>query len=170
MNLYLIRHAIAAEPGPEYEDDSQRPLTDKGRKKMVSIARGLKTLDTRFELILSSPYLRALDTAKILARTFQISREEITTSENLVPMAAPELVIGEINERFADLGSIAIVGHEPHLSGLISLLTSGDASLSITMKKGGVCLLSAENLFHERRATLEWLLMPRHLVALSEAF
>lgn len=168
MNLYLIRHAIAADPGPEFEDDSQRPLTEKGRRKMVNIARGLKTLDTRFELMISSPYLRALDTARILAKTLHMEQDEIAISENLTPTAPPAQIIGEINEKYASAGSIALVGHEPLLSSLIGLLTAGDETISITMKKGGVCLLSAENLFHERRATLEWLLMPRHLAALGD--
>jgi len=59
MNLYIIRHAIAVDEGaPEYED-SQRPLTDKGKKKMRQIAKGLHTLGVGFDLILSSPYVRA---------------------------------------------------------------------------------------------------------------
>mgnify|MGYP000952680289 FL=1 len=77
-------------------------------------------------------------------------------------------VIGEINENYSSLESIAVVGHEPNLGALISLLAAGDAELAINMRKGGVCCLSAENLLHERRATLEWLMMPKHLVALGE--
>jgi phosphohistidine phosphatase len=169
MNLYIIRHAIAVEPdAPGYEDDSQRPLTDKGHAKMVSITRGLKALDVRFDLILSSPYTRALDTARILLKGLGLKKEQLVTSENLVPMGFPDQMIGEINDKYLNLDSIAVVGHEPNLSALISLLVSGDAAVLLEMKKGGVCHLSADNLFHERRATLEWLMMPKHLIALGE--
>lgn len=68
MNLYLIRHAIAVDEGdPEYAQDSLRPLTEKGRKKMRQIARGLRALGAEFDLIVSSPYVRARETAEILS-------------------------------------------------------------------------------------------------------
>jgi len=169
MDLYIIRHAIAVDPDlPGYEDDSQRPLTERGSKKMMGIARGLKALDIHFDLLLSSPYLRALDTAKILARLLAIKENEIAVSQNLVPMGLADDVIGEINEKYNGYESIALVGHEPNLSAVISLLIGGDAALAINMKKGGVCHLRAENLFQERRASLEWLLMPKHLIAIGD--
>ncbi len=169
MNLYIIRHAIAVESdAPGYEDDSQRPLTDKGASKMVSITRGLKTLGVRFDLVIASPYLRSQETARILLKVLDLEKEQLVSSENLLPMGFPDQLIGEINEKYINLDSIAIVGHEPNLSALISLLVARDATVSVNMKKGGVCYLSAENLRHERRANLEWLMMPKHLVALAE--
>lgn len=169
MNLYIIRHAIAVEPGTaDYEDDSQRPLTDKGRQKMINIARGLKVLDLRFDLVISSPYVRAFDSARTLLKVLKIKKEQLVTSENLAPMGSPDSFLGEINESYSILDSIAVVGHEPNLSALISLLVAGDAAISINMRKGGVCHLYADNLLHERRATLEWMMMPKHLVALGE--
>ena len=87
MNLYIIRHAIAVEAGtPEYENDSQRPLTDKGKKKMQKIAEGLMGLETEINLILSSPYLRAVQTAKILRRVFDLSKQDIVETEHLTPV------------------------------------------------------------------------------------
>ncbi|GAB4486530.1 MAG: phosphohistidine phosphatase SixA [Anaerolineales bacterium] len=169
MNLYLIRHAIAVEPGtPGYEEDRLRPLTGKGSEKMTNIARGLKSLGLCFDLVLSSPYARAIETAKILLKVMKISKERLVITEHLSPMGFPEQVIGQINQNYFSLESIALVGHEPNLSALISLLAAGDAELAIDMRKGGVCCLSAENLLHKRRATLEWLMMPKHLVALGE--
>jgi len=167
MNLYLIRHAIAVEPGtPGYEQDSQRPLTEKGCKKMESIATGLQSLGVEFELILSSPYLRARQTADILADVFVMTDRPVI-SENLTPMSDFAELIGEINEKYpAD--NLALVGHEPALSGLISLLLAGNDGVSINMKKGGVCCLSLENLRYSRSATLEWFLTPAQLVKLSE--
>ena len=163
MNLYLIRHAIAVD---EYEDDSQRPLTDKGKKKMRQIAKGLRALGVEFDLILSSPYVRAAETAEILADIFKM-KMEVQFSDNLVPTGDPDLLIAEMNEKYT-VGSVALVGHEPFLTGLIGLLVSDNANVDITLKKGGVCGLSADDLHHTRKATMDWLLTPGILVGISE--
>ena len=166
MNIYLIRHGIAIEAGtPEYED-SQRPLTDKGRKKMRQIAKGLRKLGVEFDLILSSPYVRARETAEILAAVLKM-KKKIAFSENLIPIAGPELLVPEINDKYS-VESIALVGHEPHLSALIGVLTSENVNLDVTLKKGGVCYLEADDLHHDNhRATLEWLLTPGILVEIG---
>jgi len=168
MNLYIIRHAIAVESGtPGYKDDSQRPLTDKGIEKMFNIARGLKALEAQFDIVLCSPYVRAADTSHILLKVMKMKKEQLVMSKNLTPMGSLGHLIDEINENYSKLGSLAVVGHEPNLSALISLLVAGQSSFLINMKKGGVCHLSAENLLYEGCATLEWLMMPNHLVALG---
>lgn len=168
MNLYVIRHAIAVdEATSDYESDSERPLTDKGRKKMRQIAKSLRHLGVSFDLILSSPYVRASETAEIVADVFKM-KNKIVFSDNLIPMGNPELVIGEINEKH-QVNSLAIVGHEPHLSTLVGLLTAESSKIEITLKKGGVCYLSADDLHHQdHRATLEWLLTPGILMEISD--
>ncbi len=166
MNLYLIRHAIAVDEGTADLEDSQRPLTDKGRRKMRQIAKGLHALGVEFDLILSSPYLRAQETAEVLADVFKM-KKKLIFSESLLPESEPEKVIAEINETHS-VDSLAIVGHEPHLSSLIGLLTSGNMNIDVTLKKGGVCHLSADDLHHAHRATLEWLLTPGILVAIAD--
>jgi phosphohistidine phosphatase len=165
MNLYLIRHAIAEEESPSGED-SQRGLTTKGAKKMRQIARGLRTLGVEFDAILSSPYLRAQQTAEILGDVFKM-KKKVLTSENLTPMGDPDLLLAEINEKYT-LDSLAIVGHEPYLSSLVGVLAAGGASVEMTFKKGGVCYLSTDDLHHTRQATLEWLLTPGMLLAIGE--
>ncbi|MBI5952495.1 MAG: phosphohistidine phosphatase SixA [Chloroflexi bacterium] len=162
MNLYLIRHAIAVE---ESEEDSQRPLTDKGRKKMRNIAKGLRALDVEFDLILSSPYVRAAETAEILADVFKM-KQEVQFSENLIPSGSPEALIAELNEKHT-ADSIALVGHEPFLSAMIGLLVADNPNVDITLKKGGVCSLSADDLHHAHKATMDWLLTPGILVGIS---
>ena len=168
MNLYIIRHAIAVDEGTAgYESDSERPLTDKGRKKMRQIAKGLRNLGVEFDLILSSPYVRARETAEIVADVFKM-KKNITFTESLIPLANPELLIGEINETYS-VNSIAVVGHEPHLSTLIGILAAENAKIDLTLKKGGVCYLSADDLHHsDHRATLEWLLTPGLLTEIGE--
>lgn len=168
MNLYIIRHAIAVdEATSDYESDSERPLTDKGRKKMRQIAKALRHLGVEFDLIVSSPYVRACETAEILADVFKM-KDKIIFSDNLIPLANPEQVIGEINEKYT-VDSLALVGHEPHLSSLVGLLTAESSKLEMTLKKGGVCYLSADDLHHhDHRATLEWLLTPGILMDISD--
>ena len=167
MNIYIIRHAIAIdEDSSEYADDSQRPLTDKGRKKMRQIAKGLRSLGAEFDIILSSPYLRAHQTAEILADVFK-TRHAMALSENLVPMGDPDLLIAEVNEKYT-VDSIALVGHEPNFSSLIGLLVAENHGIDLTLKKGGVCRLSADDLHHTRKATMEWLLTPSILVELGD--
>lgn len=167
MNLYIIRHAIAVDEGtPEYPQDSDRPLTEKGRKKMRQIAKGLHTLGVEFDMILASPYERARETAQILADNFKM-KKKIAYSENLIPMGEPDLLIGEINESYT-VNSLALIGHEPNLSTLIGFLTSDAGKLEVTLKKGGVCRLSTDDLRQERRATIDWLLTPNILVELAE--
>ena len=168
MNLYIIRHAIAVDEGtPGYELDSERPLTDKGRKKMRQIARGLRNLGVEFDLILTSPYVRAQQTAEILADVFKMKRK-IVCSDGLIPLENPERLVGEINEKYSE-SSIALVGHEPHLSGLVAFLTAEQGKLDITLKKGGVCYLTADDLHHhDHRATLEWLLTPGILMEIAD--
>jgi len=167
MNLYIIRHAIAVDEGAsDYESDSERPLTDKGRKKIRQIAKSLRNLGVEFDLILSSPYVRARETAEILADVFKM-KKKIVFSDNLIPMGNPELLITEVNEKYS-VDSIALVGHEPHLSTLVGLLVAENAKIDVTLKKGGVCYLSADDLHHEHRAALEWLLTPGILMEISD--
>jgi len=167
MNLYIIRHAIAVDEGTsDSESDSQRPLTDKGRKKMRQIAKALHNLGVEFDLILSSPYVRARETAEILADVFKM-KKKILFSDNLIPLGNPELLITEMNEKHS-VDSMAVVGHEPHLSTLVGLLAAQNGKIDVTLKKGGVCYLSADDLHHERRATLEWLLTPGLLMQIGD--
>lgn len=168
MDIYIIRHAIAVdEATSDYESDSERPLTDKGRRKMRQIAKALRHLGVEFDLILSSPYIRACETAEILADVFKM-KSKIAFSEHLIPLGNPELVIGEINEKHT-VDSLAIVGHEPHLSTLVGLLIADSSKIEMTLKKGGVCYLSADNLhYQDHRATLEWLLTPGILVEIGD--
>jgi phosphohistidine phosphatase len=167
MDLYIVRHAIAVERGtPGYDDDSQRPLTDTGRKKMKKIVKGLRQLDVELDRILTSPYVRARDTAKILAEGFKL-QDEIAFSDNLIPPGNFDKLIDEIIANHS-VDSLALVGHEPMLSGFISFLMTGNPDAAIMLKKGGVCLLAADDLAQGRRATLQWLLTPAVTVELSK--
>jgi phosphohistidine phosphatase len=167
MNLYIVRHAIAVPRGtPGYDDDSQRPLTDAGRKKMKKIAQGLNQLRLEFDVILTSPYVRAHDTAKILAKEFGM-KNKVGLSDNLIPPGNFENLVNEIHDKY-DVTNLAVVGHEPMLSSLISWLATGNTDMKVTLKKGGVAYLLADNLYQDGRATLQWLLSPSQMVELSK--
>jgi phosphohistidine phosphatase len=170
MILYIVRHAIAEDrdSNNSEQQDSQRPLTDEGCKKMRRIAKSLKDMAVQLDLIITSPYVRAADTARILHKKLDLDKDKLVTLDDLSPVGDPARLVNEIKERYGSLESIALVGHEPSLSRLISVLLSGDPTLPILLKKGGVCRLSVEKLEYGRCATLEWLLAPAQLVRVSD--
>jgi phosphohistidine phosphatase len=166
MKLYFLRHAIAADrDADKYPDDGQRPLTKDGYEKMVKIARALDKMNVRIEMILSSPLRRARETAEIARKRLHLKKDRLVLIDQLAPLGDTSQLIADIQAKYM-FDSLMLVGHEPDLSNLISLLLSGDTSLSITMKKGGICCLSVDELVPGKCATLEWLMSPAQLVLL----
>jgi phosphohistidine phosphatase len=166
MKLSLLRHGIATERGsPGHEDDSQRPLTAKGQRRMWRAAEGMLALGLTYDLLLSSPYLRARQTAEIVAQVLKIA-DGTHLSATLAPDGNPKQLIEELHTdgRAQD---IMLVGHEPYLSRLISMLLTGNPNLTVVMKKGGLCTLDLETLRFGRCARLTWLLTPRQLRRLA---
>ena len=163
MELYILRHAIAVERGTAgFEEDSQRPLTDKGAKKMTRIAQGMLRFQFSLDAIYASPFVRARQTAEIVAEAFK-ARELLEITPHLAVGGDPHHLLKLINGAHGRTASIMVVGHEPYLSTLISTFIAGTGDLSITLKKGGLCKLTASRLRYGRCATLEWLLTPRVL-------
>ena len=168
MNLYVVRHAIAARLEPaSSEQDSQRPLTEKGRSRMRLISRGLRELEIQLDVILTSPYLRATQTALILAKEFDLGKARVVSNPNLAPSGDPEQLVKSVHQDYGDIENLCFVGHEPSLSSLISMLIVGDPTLSLALKKGGVCKLLVDNLLYGRCAALEWILSPAQLVKIA---
>jgi len=167
MNLYLFRHGIAVERGlPGYEDDSQRPLTPKGAARIYRIAQAMGRLDVKFDLILSSPYLRTHQTAQIVASFYKVE-QKLRLTENLAPTSPPSALVGEIHEMYANALSILIVGHEPYLGALAGTLLAGDEKVLLAFKKGGLCKFSIDELIYGRCATLDWLITPKQMLNLD---
>jgi phosphohistidine phosphatase len=161
MKLYILRHGLAEVRDPDqHVDDSERPLTSKGKKRMLGIARGLKALGMTFDAILSSPYLRARQTADIVVENLGIARKLIVTEE-LAPDGDPQKLVERLSHFHR--GAFLLVGHEPYLSSFISVLLTGKPDLPLELKKGGLCRLRVDTLRHGRCATLETLLTPRQL-------
>jgi phosphohistidine phosphatase len=164
MDLYLLRHAIAVDRDSLWTGrDADRLLTKKGAKEMRRIARAMKDQGWSFDLILSSPFLRARETADIVADVFR-QYERLMVSPHLKPGGSPEALVKEITGKYGNLKSVLLVGHEPYLSSLIATLVSGRNGVSLTMKKGGLCKVSTDSLRYGRCATLKWLLGPSQLL------
>ena len=165
MNLYFLRHAKACARARKWQPDSVRPLTRDGEKRMFKAARGIQALGVSIDLILTSPYLRAFRTAEILEETYGSSK--MLETKNLVPEADPKAILGEIHEKFSPFRSIVLVGHEPHLSRLISLLLSGGDGLEIELRKGGFGKMTVERPSPGAKGSLEWLLTCGQLVRIG---
>jgi len=163
MNLYLLRHGIAVEPGtPGYAKDADRPLTPEGERKLRRIAAAMDALELSFDLILSSPYVGARRTAQMVAQALK-ARKRLELSDCLTPGGSTKKLVDLLNSLKPSPESVLLVGHEPYLSELISLLVSGNPAPAVVMKKGGLCNLTIESLKHGRCATLEWLLTPKQM-------
>ncbi len=159
MEIYVLRHGIAVNRGtPGYKKDSDRPLTPEGEEKLHQIAKAMLAMELKFDLILSSPYLRSKQTAQLVAAELD---EEITLTDLLTPDGNPLELIRELNDEKPQ--SVLLVGHEPYLSGLISVLVTGESKAAIELKKGGLCKLSADRVAYGQCATLNWLLTPRQM-------
>jgi phosphohistidine phosphatase len=166
MNLYFLRHGKAQPRGSIWASDSKRLLTPEGEKKMIEAVRGLQELELSFDLILSSPYARALRTAEILAEVY--GPKKLFETNHLIPEANPRDIIDEINGNFSSFEQVVLAGHEPFLSGLISTLLTGAEGLAIDLKKGALCKLSIEKLAFEKCARLDWLLTAGQMARLGK--
>jgi phosphohistidine phosphatase len=166
VNLLIVRHAIAVERGdPAYPWDDDRPLTSEGIHKFRLAARGLKELGIRPERILSSPLVRARQTAEILRDTVAPDLE-LTIEPHLEPGAdfqsTARVLLAHPEE------TIAIVGHEPHVSGFTAFLLAGSsAQSSLLFKKGAAALVAFHGKLQPGNGTLEWLMQPGALRALA---
>jgi phosphohistidine phosphatase len=167
MMLSLLRHGIAVQGGsPEEGNDSERPLTAKGERRVQQIAEGMSELGLEYDLILSSPYRRAQQTAERVAEILG-TPSSVQLSDLLTPAASARQLITMLRNKHRDLQHILLVGHEPCLSRLISTLLTGGPDLTVDMKKGGLCTLDLEALRYGRCASLVSLLTPRQLRRLA---
>ncbi len=164
MDLFLLRHGIAVEPGLGNYRDSERPLTTEGRQKMRLIAETLKALEMNFDLVLSSPFVRARQTAEIVCEVLG-QTQKLKFSQLLAVDGDPKKMIHEVEKHKAS--SVLLVGHEPYLSTIISILVTGEHDQYFVMKKGGLCKLSVDSLRFGRCAILEWLAPPKILIRKS---
>ncbi len=164
MELLVIRHAIAEDKNrwaEEGHDDADRPLTKDGRRRMRRVARGLRRLVPELPLLATSSLLRARETAAIVNAAYEGAPAN-DVSEALHPEAAFADFLPWIDSR-EEYPLVGVVGHDPHLSSLVSWLLTGRTRSFLELKKGGACLLSFPQLIGSGRAQLRWALPPGQL-------
>jgi phosphohistidine phosphatase len=149
MRLYLLRHANA--DWPDWPgDDSRRPLTAKGRSQARRVAKFLRRAGVRLDLVATSPYPRAAQTAEIVAEKFALP----VIMERALEPGFGVAALARILKRHS-VSELMLVGHEPDLSGMIRSLTGGN----VRMSKAAVACLEPEGSSGEWR--LLWLLSPK---------
>ena len=163
LELYLIRHGVAAERGADYPDDSKRPLTSDGISRMRKEAKALAELGVDFDLIVSSPLVRTKQTADILAQAVP-SQPSVTTSDSLAPAGTPTAVFQELAKHMRK-ARIALVGHEPNIGELAARLIG--SRTPIEFKKGAICRIDFEVFPPKGHGHLRWFVTPRMLRKLA---
>lgn len=167
MELYFLRHATAEPRGLLFPNDEARPLSAEGKIQARMDGKGMKRLKLDYDVILSSPYLRARTTAEIVADALD-RKEALSYSDSLAPDGSSRAVIRELESLSPKQQSVLLVGHEPCFSKIISLLAGGDTTLDIRLRKGGLCKLSVDALRHGQCATMDFLLTPRQLAMIAK--
>jgi phosphohistidine phosphatase len=154
MELYLFRHGIAEDAKPG-RPDASRALTDEGKKKVADVVKAARRAGVEPSLIVSSPYVRAVETARIAAEVFECKRDVVRT-EALVPNGAPEKVWAELRD-YREEAAVLLAGHEPLLSHLVSFLLASPA-LRVEMKKAALVRIDVESFGAMPHGTLRWMI------------
>jgi phosphohistidine phosphatase len=164
LEIYLVRHAIAAERGPKYPDDRKRPLTPDGIKRFKRAVAGLVEFGLELDVVLTSPLTRAEETATLLSVGLK-KRVPIEVVDALAPGGKFAAIVEAVNKQVRrHRRRIALVGHEPDLGE-----TAGrwlGARGQVAFRKGAVCALEVDSATPAGPATLQWFLPPavlRHL-------
>ena len=161
MEVYLVRHAIAHERSrSRWPNDAMRPLTPSGKERFRKAARGLARLLPKSAELFTSPYVRARDTATMLAAAMNAGK---ATERLELASGQPARKIFEFL-RTLKSKAVVLVGHEPDLSTLLAAALVGErASLKIEFKKGGAACIEFAGSVQPGQATLKWLVPPRAL-------
>jgi phosphohistidine phosphatase len=160
MIVYLVRHGPAMNrANPSAPPDPERPLTSKGMEKTREVIRGLRNLGVEPDALVTSPFLRAAQTAEIACEVLPFRREKIRKSETLLPNANPAAIFRELSRIRAR--EVMCFGHGPHIDlALAHGLGLGEAVTEL--KKPGVACLEISR-FAPLRARLIWMATPRML-------
>jgi phosphohistidine phosphatase len=138
MELYFLRHAIAAEPGSaKFRNDSERPLTPEGVEKFEKAAKGIRKAGLTFHRIVSSPYVRARQTAEIVAKEIGFEGK-VAFSDAMTP-EADFRALAKLVAEFGDAEDVLLVGHQPSIGRFVSQLIAARPDASIDFKKGALC-------------------------------
>jgi phosphohistidine phosphatase len=161
MELYIVRHGIAVDrEDPKCPADPDRFLTNEGLEKTKQVAQGVAEVAAVPDLLLSSPYLRAVQTAEVFASVFEHPKQKIRKSDLLLPGAEPLQLFREL-AKDKDLSTVFVFGHAPHLDDLIATALGAKHHIS-SLKKSGVALVELKRLVPPS-GELVWLATPKLL-------
>jgi len=156
MNVCFFRHGLAVDAVTTGSTDEARPLTEEGRRKTRLAVRGMKSLRLGIDAIITSPLHRSVETGEIMAEILELPRPRV--SERLAPGSTPAQLLEVLRE--TDANSPALIGHEPNLSGAVSLFVSATDAGDIELKKAGMAFARLKTLSPRPRGTLLLLLTP----------
>lgn len=162
LELYLIRHGLAGKSLADQTSDEKRPLSKKGKEKMKEIAKGLKKLDICFEMVLTSPLIRAKETAEIV-QAYCGATKKVSVTSLLKPGSSYDNLIKFLN-KYKKHQRIALVGHEPFLSGFASYCLAQSENSFINLKKGGILVLENDAMIKPGECVLTWLMEPGQII------
>jgi phosphohistidine phosphatase len=160
VHLYIVRHAIAAERGPSWPDDTRRPLTVEGIARMRKGARGLRELGVAIDVIVTSPLVRARQTADLLVEALR-PKPKVVQLDALAPGHTPQAVAKALAPLGKSHASLALVGHEPGLGTLAAWLIGSPAPLPF--RKGGVARIDVKTWPPSGHGQLIWFVTPKML-------
>lgn len=161
MQLFIVRHGIAIDrEDPKCPPDPERYLTEEGVKKTEGVAKGVAALGIAADLFLSSPYVRAVQTAELFAEVLEYPKQKIRRSDLLLPGAEPSLFFREL-ARDKRSSAVFCFGHAPHLDDLIA--TALGLKYHVTsLKKAGAASIELRRL-SPPSGQLVWLATPKLL-------
>jgi phosphohistidine phosphatase len=163
MILYLVRHGIAVDrTDPKCPPEAERPLTARGVQKTRSAALGLRAMGAKPEVMITSPFVRAAQTAEIFSEALGFAVDKIRVNDHLKPEANPAEIIKEIAHLRAK--EVALFGHAPHLDLTIAHLAGARTPFTELKKAGVACF---EQSGHGTWALL-WILTPKALRDLGQ--
>jgi len=159
MQLYIVRHGIAIDrEDPKSPAEAERYLTEEGIAKTKLVAKGIAALGVHADFMVSSPYLRAMQTAAIFASALDYPEEKIRRSESLLPGAEPVAFLREL-AREKNASSVFCFGHAPHMDGLLAATVGAPRHIT-SMKKAGVAFVELKRV-SPPNGQLVWLVTPK---------
>jgi phosphohistidine phosphatase len=165
MRIYIVRHGIAIDrEDPKCPSDPERYLTEEGLKKTREVACGFAILAEPPKTFLSSPYVRAFQTAEIFAEALKFSKSKIEKSESLLPGSEPAAFFRELSHK-KSAENVICFGHAPQLDELIAFALGSKRDLTELKKAGAACIELTR--VHPPSGTLAWLMPPKALRKLS---
>jgi phosphohistidine phosphatase len=161
MQLFIVRHGIAIDrEDPKCPADPDRFLTEEGIEKTAEVAEGLAKIADAPELMLTSPYVRAVQTAEIVAEALEYAKQKILKTDALLPGAEPAQLFRELAKE-KDLATVFVFGHAPHLDELIATAVGSKHHIS-SLKKAGAAMVELKRLTPPN-GQLVWLATPKLL-------